>query len=133
MTDKPTKADKAKKASADVDALLTEVTKTVKTVTAKQPVVAPAPAAPAPAEAKAKPAAAAKASPAPKAAPKPVEKKPPIQVKQIKSGICTPKDHKHALKALGLRNINHVVTIEDTPSIRGQILKVRHLVEVKPA
>lgn len=132
MTDKPTKADKAKKASADVDALLTEVTKTVKTVTAKQPVVAPAPA-PAVPEAKAKPAAAAKASPAPKAAPKPVEKKPPIQVKQIKSGICTPKDHKHALKALGLRNINHVVTIEDTPSIRGQILKVRHLVEVKPA
>jgi large subunit ribosomal protein L30 len=32
---------------------------------------------------------------------------------------------------LGLRRIRHTVELKDTPSIRGMIHKVRHLVEVK--
>jgi len=35
-----------------------------------------------------------------------------------------------ALQGLGLRRIRHQVAVEDTPSIRGLILKVRHLVVV---
>ena len=42
-----------------------------------------------------------------------------IKVKQIKSK-----------KALGLRKISQVVEVEDTPSIRGMIRKVHHLVTV---
>jgi ribosomal protein L30 len=129
MTDKPTKADKAKKASCRRRRPPDCVTKTVKTVTAKQAVVFPPrgtgrdgswgrlrpprrPWLQARAEAAREEAA------------------DPGEADQV--GICTPMTTS-TLKALGLRNINHVVTIEDTPSIRGQILKVRHLVEVKPA
>ena len=36
-----------------------------------------------------------------------------------------------ALQGLGLRRIRHTVSVVDTPSTRGLILKVRHLVEVK--
>jgi large subunit ribosomal protein L30 len=34
------------------------------------------------------------------------------------------------LKSLGLRRIRHTVELKDTPSLRGMIHKVRHLVEV---
>jgi large subunit ribosomal protein L30 len=35
-----------------------------------------------------------------------------------------------ALQGLGLRRIRHQVDVVDTPSTRGLILKVRHLVDV---
>lgn len=53
-----------------------------------------------------------------------------IKVKQIKSKIGFPVDQKRMLQALGLRKISQVVEVEDTPSIRGMIRKVRHLVTV---
>ena len=53
-----------------------------------------------------------------------------IKVKQIKSRINAPKDQKATLLALGLRKISQVVEIEDTPSIRGMIRKVHHLVSL---
>ena len=53
-----------------------------------------------------------------------------IKVKQIKSGIGYPKDQKATLVALGLRKISQVVEIEDTPSMRGMLRKVHHLVSV---
>jgi large subunit ribosomal protein L30 len=42
-------------------------------------------------------------------------------------------DRKQAttVKGLGLRRIRHSVELKDSPSIRGMIHKVRHLVEVK--
>lgn len=46
-----------------------------------------------------------------------------IKVKQIKSRINAPKDQKATLLALGLRKISQVVEVEDTPSIRGMILR----------
>ena len=39
-------------------------------------------------------------------------------------------DQKRTLQALGLRKISQVVEVEDTPSIRGMIRKVHHLVTV---
>lgn len=53
-----------------------------------------------------------------------------IKVKQIKSKIGAPVDQKNTLKNLGLRKISQVVEVEDTPSIRGMIRKVHHLVTV---
>lgn len=53
-----------------------------------------------------------------------------IKIKQIKSGIGCPKDQKATLVALGLRKISQVVEIEDTPSMRGMLRKVHHLVSV---
>ena len=53
-----------------------------------------------------------------------------IKVKQIKSKIGFPIDQKRTLQALGLHKISQVVEVEDTPSIRGMIRKVHHLVTV---
>lgn len=53
-----------------------------------------------------------------------------IKVQQIKSKIGAPKDQKATLVAFGLRKISQVVEVEDTPSNRGMIRKVHHLVTV---
>ena len=53
-----------------------------------------------------------------------------IKVKQIKSRIGANKEQKSTLLSLGLRKISQVIEVEDTPSIRGMIRKVHHLVTV---
>ena len=53
-----------------------------------------------------------------------------IKIKQVKSKIGYPNDQKRTLQCLGLRKISQVVEVEDTPSIRGMIRKVHHLVTV---
>ena len=53
-----------------------------------------------------------------------------IKIKQIKSRIGAPKDQKQTLDALGLKKMGRVVEREDTPSLRGMITKVRHLVTI---
>ena len=53
-----------------------------------------------------------------------------IKVKQSRSRIGSPKDQKKTLDALGLTKMNKVVEHEDTPSIRGLIQKVHHLVTI---
>lgn len=53
-----------------------------------------------------------------------------IKVKQIKSRIGANKEQKSTLLSLGLRKISQVIEVEDTPSTRGMIRKVHHLVTV---
>jgi large subunit ribosomal protein L30 len=53
-----------------------------------------------------------------------------LTVTQIRSGIGFDKKQSLALMGLGLRRIRHTVKVVDTPSTRGLILKVRHLVTV---
>ena len=53
-----------------------------------------------------------------------------IKVQQIKSKIGYPKAQKATLQALGLRKISQIVEVEDTPSTRGMLRKVHHLVTV---
>jgi len=53
-----------------------------------------------------------------------------LKVKQIKSAIRRPKDQEQTLIGLGLNKLHKVKELEDTPSIRGMIKKVAHLVEV---
>ena len=54
-----------------------------------------------------------------------------IKIKQVRSGIKCPKVQKRTLDALGLRKLNRVVEHEDSPSIRGMIEVVKHLVLVE--
>lgn len=54
-----------------------------------------------------------------------------LTVTQTKSPIGFNKAQKLVLRSLGLRRIRHTVEIEDTQSIRGMLLKVRHLVEFR--
>jgi ribosomal protein L30 len=53
-----------------------------------------------------------------------------IKIKQVKSKIGYPLDQKRTLQCLGLRKISQVVEVEDSPSVRGMIKKVHHLVTV---
>ena len=54
-----------------------------------------------------------------------------IKVTQISSPIGRPKDQKATLIGLGLNKMGKTVVLEDTPSIRGMIRKVPHLVKVE--
>ena len=53
-----------------------------------------------------------------------------ITVKQIASSIGRKFDQKQTLIGLGLNKIGRVRELEDTPSIRGMVRKVSHLVEI---
>ena len=53
-----------------------------------------------------------------------------IKVQQIKSKIGYPKDQKTNHKALEHSKISQIVEVEDTPSTRGMLRKVHHLVTV---
>ncbi len=54
-----------------------------------------------------------------------------FKIRQVKSGIGYPKDQNATLKGLGFRRMQQVVELEDTPSTRGMVNKVRHLVVVE--
>jgi large subunit ribosomal protein L30 len=53
-----------------------------------------------------------------------------IRIKYVRSKIATPTKHKLVVKGLGFTRLNQVTEREDTPSIRGMIAKVPHLVQV---
>ena len=56
-----------------------------------------------------------------------------IAITWKKSGIGFPRDQRRTIASLGLRRLNQTVEHEDTPSTRGMVHKVRHLVEVTAA
>ena len=53
-----------------------------------------------------------------------------VTVRQTGSPIRRTKDQRATLAGLGLNKLGRVSTLEDTPSVRGMIAKVHHLVEV---
>ena len=53
-----------------------------------------------------------------------------ITIKQVASAIRRPKRQEQTLIGLGLNKMHRVRTLEDTPSVRGMINKVAHLVEI---
>jgi large subunit ribosomal protein L30 len=53
-----------------------------------------------------------------------------LTVTLFKSPIGSIRAHKACVRGLGLRRMNHVVTLEDTPAVRGMINKVSHLVRL---
>ena len=53
-----------------------------------------------------------------------------IRIKLVRSPICTPMNHKKIVRALGLRKINQVVERPDSPSFRGMVAKIPHLLSL---
>jgi large subunit ribosomal protein L30 len=53
-----------------------------------------------------------------------------LHIKQVRSGIGKPQIQKDTLRALGLKHHQGEVVQQDSPSLRGQIKRVRHLLEV---
>ena len=53
-----------------------------------------------------------------------------IKVKLVKSVIGTRESHRATVRGLGLRKLNSVAVLEDTPAVRGMINKVSYLVKV---
>ena len=56
-----------------------------------------------------------------------------IKVTWERSGINKKEDQKRTIRALGLRKLGQTVEHEDNRTIRGMVLKVRHLVSVEEA
>lgn len=54
-----------------------------------------------------------------------------LKITWKRSAIGRQQDQKDTIRALGLRRLNHAVVQADTPTIRGMVYKVRHLVEVE--
>ncbi len=52
-----------------------------------------------------------------------------VKLKWVRSAIQAPVKHKKVIKGLGFTRLNQVIEREDSPSIRGMVAKVPHLVE----
>lgn len=53
-----------------------------------------------------------------------------VTVRQTGSPIRREKDQRATLTGLGLNKLGRTSTLEDTPSVRGMIRKVAHLLEI---
>ena len=51
-----------------------------------------------------------------------------VKVQLVRSPIGTRESHRATVRGLGLRRINDVRELEDTPAVRGMITKVSYLV-----
>ncbi|HZX35547.1 MAG TPA: 50S ribosomal protein L30 [Thermodesulfobacteriota bacterium] len=54
-----------------------------------------------------------------------------VKITLKKSGIGCPQDQRQTLVGLGLRKLNSISVLKDSPSVRGMIYKVCHLVSVE--
>jgi len=54
-----------------------------------------------------------------------------LKITQVRSAIGLPKDQKATVRALGLKRMNDTVEQADTPTVRGMVFKVKHLVHVE--
>ena len=53
-----------------------------------------------------------------------------VKVQLVKGLIGTRESHRATVRGLGLRRVNSVAELQDTPSVRGMINKVSYLVKV---
>jgi len=54
-----------------------------------------------------------------------------LKITLVRSMIGRPEKHRKVLRGMGLMKMNKTVELEDTPSIRGMVAKVVHLVKVE--
>jgi large subunit ribosomal protein L30 len=59
------------------------------------------------------------------------EAKKTLKVKLVRSASRTAGGHRDPVLGLGLKRINQVRELEDTPAVRGMINKVAYLVKVQ--
>ena len=53
-----------------------------------------------------------------------------IRIQYYRSAIATPVKHKLVVKGLGFTRLNQIVEREDTPSVRGMVKAIPHLVRI---
>ena len=53
-----------------------------------------------------------------------------LKVQLVRSPIGTKQSHRDTVRGLGLRKLNSVAELEDTPAVRGMINKISYLVKV---
>jgi large subunit ribosomal protein L30 len=53
-----------------------------------------------------------------------------LKIKMIGSVIGCPDKQRETVRGLGLRRMNQVVELIDTPEVRGMVKKVPHLVQI---
>ncbi len=53
-----------------------------------------------------------------------------IRIQYYRSAIATPTKHKLVIKGLGFTHLHQIVEREDTPSVRGMVKAVSHLVRI---
>ena len=53
-----------------------------------------------------------------------------LRIQWVKSAIGYNSDQRLVVKALGLRRLNQTVVHEDSPTIRGMVHKIRHMLKV---
>jgi len=58
------------------------------------------------------------------------ETKKLIRIQYYRSFIATPKTHKQIVRSVGLTKLNQIVDRPDTPSMRGVVAKVPHLLRI---
>jgi large subunit ribosomal protein L30 len=51
-----------------------------------------------------------------------------LKVTLVKSMIGRPEKHRKVLRGMGLTKVHRTVELKDTPSTRGMVAKVSHLV-----
>jgi large subunit ribosomal protein L30 len=56
-----------------------------------------------------------------------------IRIQWVRSQIGYSEDQRRTIRALGLKRLRHTVEHEDSPTVRGMVHKVRHLVAVEAA
>jgi large subunit ribosomal protein L30 len=54
-----------------------------------------------------------------------------LEIKQVRSGIGRPGNHRRTLLALGLKHHQQTVIHQDTPQIRGMLAQIPHLLSVR--
>jgi large subunit ribosomal protein L30 len=54
-----------------------------------------------------------------------------IRIQWVRSQIGYAQDQRKTIKALGLKRLHQSVEHEDSPTIRGMVHKVRHMLEVE--
>ncbi|MBW4027108.1 50S ribosomal protein L30 [Acidipila rosea] len=58
------------------------------------------------------------------------ESKATIKIQYFRSKIQAPVKHKKVVQGLGFTRLNQIVEREDTPSIRGMVKAIPHLVRI---
>ncbi len=56
--------------------------------------------------------------------------KPTIRIQYYRSKIQAPVKHKTVVQGLGFTRLQQIVEREDTPSVRGMVRKIPHLVRI---
>ena len=54
-----------------------------------------------------------------------------IKVKLVKSAVGCKQAHRDTVRGLGLKKVNHVSELNDTPEVRGMINRVAYLVRIE--